>query len=98
MSVFAYQVDETGVIDRNYDDALQRLGSMPRLVDTEPEEVALARLRTAEPTGRPLGSDDFVRRLEDLVQRRFTSTEAGTKGQSAGGLGRSFRRRASAIG
>jgi len=47
---------------------LDRLGSVIALIDTE--AVALARLRAAETTGRPLGSDDFVTRLEDLVADR----------------------------
>jgi len=51
---------------------LERPGSMTTLIDTEPEEVALARLRAAELTGRPRGWNDFVARLEDLVQRRLT--------------------------
>jgi len=42
-----------------------RLGSVTALIDIEPEAVALALLRAAETTGRPLGSDDFVTRLED---------------------------------
>jgi hypothetical protein len=50
---------------------LERLGSITTLIDTEPEEAALARVRAAEATGRPLGPDDFVARLEALVQRRL---------------------------
>ena len=68
---------------------LGRLGSMTALIDTEPEEVALARLRAAEATGRPLGSDDFVTRLEDLVQRRLRRQKPGRKAsapESAGDL------------
>jgi putative transposase len=68
---------------------LERLGSMAALVDTEPEEIALARLRAAEATGRPLGSDDFVTRLEDLVQRRLRRQKPGRKAsapESAGDL------------
>ena len=61
---------------------LERLGSMTRLVDTEPEEVALARLRAAELTERPLGSDDFVTRLEDLVQRRLRRQKPGPKAKA----------------
>ena len=49
---------------------LERLGDVTALIDTGPEEAALAHLRAAEATGRPLGSDDFVTRLEDLMQRR----------------------------
>ena len=44
---------------------LDRLGSITAFIDIEPEAVALALLRAAETTGRPLGSDDFVTRLED---------------------------------
>ena len=37
---------------------LDRLGSVTGLIDIEHEGVALARLRAAETTGRPPGSDD----------------------------------------
>ena len=47
------------------------VGSVTALIDIEPEAVALALLRAAETTGRPLGSDDFVTRLEDLMRRRL---------------------------
>ena len=60
---------------------LERPGSMTTLLDTEPEEMALARLRAAELTGRPLGSDDFVTRLEDLVQRRLRRQKPGPNAQ-----------------
>jgi putative transposase len=50
---------------------LDRLGSITALVDAEPEEIALSRLRAAEATGRPLGSDDFVTQLEGLMRRRL---------------------------
>ena len=61
---------------------LGRLGSMTALIDTEPEEIALARLRAAEATGRPLGSNDFVARLEDLVQRRLRRQRPGRKAKA----------------
>jgi hypothetical protein len=35
---------------------LERLGDVTALVDTEPDAAALACLRMAETTGRPLGS------------------------------------------
>ena len=57
---------------------LERLGSMTTLVDTEPEEIALARLRAAGATGRPLGSDEFVTRGSRAAPP--AATEAGTKG------------------
>ena len=53
-----------------------RLGSVTALIDTEligiePEAVAPARVRSAETIGRPLGSDDFITRLEDVMRRRL---------------------------
>ena len=69
---------------------LERLGSITTLIDTEPEEVALARLRAAELTGRPLGSDDFVTRLEDLVQRRLRRQKPGRKAEAPEGSGDLF--------
>jgi putative transposase len=68
---------------------LDRLGSITALVDTEPEEIALTRLRAAEATGRPLGSDDFVTQLEGLMRRRLRRQKPGPKAkapQSAGDL------------
>jgi hypothetical protein len=62
------------------------------LIDTEPEEVALARLRAAETTGRPLGSDDFVTRLEDLVQRRLRRRKPGRKARTTADAGDLFAR------
>jgi len=59
------------------------------LIDIEPEAVALARLRAAETTGRPLGSDEFVTRLEDLMRRRLRRQKSGRKAkvpESAGDL------------
>ena len=58
---------------------LERLCSITALIDTEPEELALARLRAAEATGRPLGSDAFVARLEALVQRTLRRQKPGRK-------------------
>ena len=69
---------------------LERLGSMTALIDTEPEEVALARLRAAELTGRPLGSDDFVTRLESLVQRRLRRQRPGRKAKASESSGDLF--------
>ena len=61
---------------------LERLGHVTALVDTEPEAVALARLRAAETIGRPLGSDEFVTRLEGLVQRHLRRQKAGRKAKT----------------
>jgi putative transposase len=52
---------------------LQRFGSVATLIDLEPEAAAPARLRAAETTGRPLGSDDLMGRLESIVHRRLRS-------------------------
>jgi hypothetical protein len=49
------------------------------LIDIEPEAVPPARLRAAETTGRPLGSEDFVTRLEDLMRRRLRRRKPGRK-------------------
>ena len=68
---------------------LDRLGSVAASIDIEPEAVALARLRAAETTGRPLGSDGFVTRLEDLMRRRLRRQKPGRKAkvpESAGDL------------
>ena len=56
-----------------------RLGSVTALIDIEPEAVALARLRAAETTGRPLGADEFVTLLEDLMRRRLRRQKPGRK-------------------
>ena len=68
---------------------LDRLGSVTALIDTAPAAVALARLQAAETTGRPLGSEDFVTRLEDLMRRRLRRQKPGRKAkvpESAGDL------------
>jgi putative transposase len=58
---------------------LEWLGSVTALVDIEPEEAALARLRAAETNGRPLGSDEFVTQLESLMRRRLRRQKPGRK-------------------
>ena len=69
---------------------LERLGSVTALIDTEPEEEALARLRAAETTGRPLGSDEFVTRLEDIVRRRLRRQNPGEKPKAEADTGDLF--------
>ena len=59
-------------------------------LDIEPEAVALARLRAAETTGRPLGSDEFVTRLEDLMRRRLRRQKPGRKARAAESAGDLF--------
>jgi len=69
---------------------LERLGHITALIDTEPEGIALARLRAAETTGRPLGADDFVTRLEGLVQRRLRRQKSGRKAKMPADAGDLF--------
>ena len=83
---------------RNYDDTLhitrflgrRRTLRYPQAACYTSEEVAPARLRAAELTGRLLGSDDFVTRLEDLVQRRLRRQKAGRKAKVPEGSGDLF--------
>jgi putative transposase len=58
---------------------IERLGRIEALIDTEPEAAVLARLRAAETTGRPLGTDDFVARLEALMRRTLRPRKPGPK-------------------
>src|SRR5262249_20732765 len=67
------------------DDALVRVAPLAARVDgiraliDEPEAGALARLRAARRTGRPLGSDAFVARLEALSCRPLRRRKPGRK-------------------
>jgi len=65
---------------------LDRLGDATALIDTESEAAVLARLRQAETTGRPLGSDAFVATLETLVRRRLRPQKPGRKPTPRSGL------------
>ena len=69
---------------------LGRLGHTTTLVDTEPEETALTRLRAAEATGRPLGSDEFVAQLERHMQRRLRRQKPGRKAKATESTGDHF--------
>ena len=60
----------------------------PRLADLiaeEPDGEAFGRLREAESIGRPLGSEDFLVRLERATGRRLRPRKRGPKPQSKGG-------------
>ena len=68
------------------DDALVQvaplLALIPRfadLLDGEPDAEAFARLREAESTGRPLGSDEFITGLEQRLRRRLRRQKPGPK-------------------
>ena len=69
---------------------LDRLGSVTALIDTEPEAEALARLRAAETIGRPLGSDEFVTRLEGIVQRCLRRRQSERKAKTQADTGDLF--------
>src|SRR5665213_3550042 len=49
------------------------------LLDSEPEEDMLARLRAAESIGRPLGDDRFLGRIERSTGRRLKPGKRGPK-------------------
>ena len=57
--------------------ALSMVGRFADLI--EAESVSFAALRTAEGTGHPLGSADFVAGLERLVGRRLRQRKPGRK-------------------
>jgi putative transposase len=69
---------------------LDRLGSVTALIDIEPDAVALARLRAAETSGRLLGSDEFVTRLEDLMRGRLRRQKPGRKAKAPASTGDLF--------
>jgi hypothetical protein len=59
---------------------LARLGRITALIDTEPEAAALAQLRAAESTGRPLGAEAFVALLAQVLRRPLRRQKPGRKG------------------
>jgi len=63
---------------------IARLGRITALVDTEPEASAVAALRAAESTGRPLGEDDFVADLERRLGRKLRRQKPGRKAREVG--------------
>jgi REP element-mobilizing transposase RayT len=46
------------------------------------DAAAVARLRAAESTGRPLGSDEFVARLEQRLRRTLQGQKPGRKARA----------------
>jgi len=77
------------------DDALVKTGPLLEIVDdwkgfvrvrTEREEREA--LRKHENTGRPLGAEEFLRRVEKIVGRVLRRGKPGPKGQSREGEGR----------
>lgn len=63
---------------------LSRFPDFPAYLARSPaREEAVARLRRAEQSGRPLGSAGFVESLEQLTSRRLTPQRRGPKPRSA---------------
>jgi len=61
---------------------LDRVGRGVDLIGIEPESTALARLRAAESTGRPVGADDFLKALERRLGRSLRPRKPGPKPRS----------------
>jgi putative transposase len=58
---------------------LERFPRFAAFIATEPDPDASARLRQAESTGRPLGSDAFIERLETETKRVLKPRQRGPK-------------------
>ena len=58
---------------------LDRVGRGADLIGIEGEPTALVRLRAAESTGRPLGTDDFLKLLERRLGRALRPRKPGPK-------------------
>lgn len=58
---------------------VDRTGRFSDLLAAEPDPTVVARLRAAETTGRPLGSEEFVARLERLLHRPLRRQKPGPK-------------------
>ena len=58
---------------------LDRVGRFSELIDADTDCAAFTALRSAESSGRPLGSGDFVTRLERLSGRRLRKAKPGRK-------------------
>src|ERR1700704_537259 len=58
---------------------LDRVGRFAEFIEAGTDRTVFAALRTAESTGRPLGSEDFVARLERLAGRRLRKAKPGRK-------------------
>ena len=61
---------------------IARLGRITALIDIDPDAAAVARLRAAESTGRPLGSDEFVARIEQRLRRTLQRRKPGRKARA----------------
>lgn len=67
-------------VGSHYGDTLiDRIGRGADLIGTELEATALVRRRAAESTGRPLGADDFLKRLERRLGRTLRPRKPGPK-------------------
>jgi len=55
----------------------QEVGDWKMFLDEEPSAATVEALRRHERTGRPLGSEGFVEKLEGLIGRRLRPKKAG---------------------
>ena len=60
---------------------LERYGDFAAFLDQEENAAAFKRLRQSETTGRPLGSDPWIERLEKLTARQLKPKKRGPKGK-----------------
>ncbi|MBF0326529.1 MAG: transposase [Alphaproteobacteria bacterium] len=58
---------------------LSRIPDFAIFLDQPADEAALTRLRQAETIGRPLGSDAFIREIEELSHRSLKPAKPGPK-------------------
>jgi len=58
---------------------LERVGDGADLIGIEPEPATLARLRAAESTGRPLGAQEFLEKIERRLGRALRPHKPGPK-------------------
>jgi putative transposase len=58
---------------------LDRIGDFAAFLAEDEEPAAIAALRAAETTGRPLGNEDFIQGLERLLCRKLARGRPGPK-------------------
>ena len=59
---------------------VNHIGNWERYLALHLEEAALLRLRARARTGRPLGTQAFIRNIEDLLGRFLRKRRPGPKG------------------
>ena len=58
---------------------LERYGNFAAFLDQEEDATAFRMLRQSETTGRPLGSDEWIEKLEKLIARHLKPQKRGPK-------------------